>query len=114
MALGLVAAGVNHFVNPEFYVAIMPPYVPWHFAMVVVSGIAETALGVAVLVPTLRAAAGWGIVALLIAIFPANVHMAIAEPGAYDAPAWGLWLRLPIQGLFIAWAWWCTRPDEDA
>jgi len=107
-----VLAGVNHFVDAEFYVAIMPPYVPWHLAMVWISGVAEIVLGVGVIVPRTRSLAGWGLVALLIAVFPANLHMALAEPGTFDAPAWGLWLRLPIQALLIVWAWWATRPDE--
>ncbi|MCB9592905.1 MAG: DoxX family protein [Sandaracinaceae bacterium] len=113
MGVLYIAAGVNHFVNQAFYVSIMPPYVPWHVAMVWISGVAEIALGIGVLVPKTRALAGWGLIALLIAVFPANLHMALAEPGTYDAPAWGLWLRLPVQALLIAWAWWATRPDRD-
>jgi len=109
-----VLAGINHFVNPAFYVAIMPPYVPWHLAMVWISGVFEILLGIGVLVPKTRTLSGWGLIALLIAVFPANLHMALADPGTYDAPAWGLWLRLPIQGLLILWAWWVTRANEDA
>ncbi len=114
MGVAYVAAGVNHFVNPAFYMAIMPPYVPWHFAMVIISGVAEVVLGVAVLVPKVRVLAAWGLIALLTDIFPANLHMALAEPSTYDVSAWGLWLRLPIQGVLIAWAWWYPRPDPEA
>lgn len=114
MGVGYVAAGMNHFVSPELYVAIMPPYVPWHLTMVYVSGVVEAGLGVAILVPKTRVLAAWGLIALLIAIFPANLHMALAEPETYDVASWALWLRLPIQGLLIAWAWWYTRPVEDA
>lgn len=107
-----VAAGVNHFVNEAFYVSIMPPWVPWHRPMVWISGVAEILLGVAVWIPRTRSLAGWGLVALLVAVFPANLHMALAEPGTYDAPAWGLWLRLPVQAVLIAWAIWATRPER--
>ncbi len=109
-----VVAGLNHLLNPDLYVAIMPPYIPWHLGLVWVSGVIEIALGIGVLVPRTRRLAGWGTIALLLAVFPANLHMALADAGTYDAPAWGLWLRLPIQGLLIAWAWWATRPEEDA
>jgi len=109
MAALYVAAGANHFRDPDFYVAIMPPYVPWHLPLVYVSGVAEIALGVAVLVPRLRRGAAWGLVALLIAVFPANVHMALNVEAYPDASAVALYLRLPVQGLLIVWAWWFTR-----
>ena len=114
MGLAYAAAGVNHFVNAELYVSIMPPYVPWHLAMVYISGVAEIALGIGVLVPATRRLAAWGLIALLVAVFPANLHMALAEPGTYDVPAAALWIRLPVQGLLAAWAWWYTRADDPA
>lgn len=105
-----IGAGVNHFVKPEFYVSIMPPYIPWHLALVYVSGIAEVVLGVLLMFRASSVLAGWGVIALLIAVFPANVHMAL-HPEQYPwAPAVGLWARLPVQGLLIAWAYWYTRP----
>ena len=106
-----IAAGINHFVNPEFYVGIMPPYLPWHPELVAVSGFAEVALGVMVLFRRWAAWAGWGLIVLLIAIFPANVHMAL-HPELYPSisPVL-LWLRLPLQPLLIAWAWLYTRRD---
>lgn len=105
-----VAAGVNHFIRPEFYESIVPPYLPWHSALVVISGVAEIALGLLLLVPRFQCLAGWGLIALLIAVFPANIHMAL-HPDLYNS--WSpflLWLRLPLQGVLIAWAWWYTRP----
>lgn len=111
LALFFVAAGVNHFVNPAFYVAIMPPYLPAHLALVQLSGVLEILGGLAVLVPRLRALAGWGLVLLLLAVFPANVHMAFHPELFPDVPASALRARLPLQGIFIAWAWWATRPD---
>ncbi|MCG8588059.1 MAG: DoxX family protein [Proteobacteria bacterium] len=103
-----VFAGVAHFTRPEFYLRIMPDYLPWHLELVYLSGVAEIALGVAVLVPRLRSLAAWGLIALLIAVFPANVHAAVNGISVGDAdPVWN-WVRLPFQGVFIAWAWWYT------
>src|SRR5690349_2155529 len=100
-----VFAGTMHFVIPRAYKRIMPPYVPAHEAMVYASGVAEIAGGAGLMVPHLRRPAGWWLIATLIAVFPANVHMALHPdefpkvPGG--APA--LWARLPFQGVFIAW-----------
>ena len=104
-----VVAGANHFVNPDFYVAIMPPYVPAHLELVYVSGVFEILGGIGVLVPTIRALAGWGLVLLLVAVFPANLHMALHPELFSDLPTFGLYLRLPFQVLFVAWAYWSTR-----
>ncbi|MFK7985923.1 MAG: MauE/DoxX family redox-associated membrane protein [Sandaracinaceae bacterium] len=115
LALAFIGAGINHFVNPDFYVQIMPPYLPLHLELVWLSGVAEVLLGVAVLVPKTRRLAGWGLVALLVAVFPANLHMALHPEDFPDAPAWGLYLRLPFQLLFIAWSLWVTRgPKPEA
>jgi uncharacterized membrane protein len=107
-----VVAGVNHFVNTDFYVSIMPPYLPWHLALVYVSGVAEVVLGAGLLVLRWSRVAAWGVIALLVAVFPANVHMALnPELFAWANPV-GLLIRLPIQGLLVAWAYWHTRPDR--
>lgn len=106
-----VAAGVNHFANPDFYVRIMPPYLPAHLALVHLSGVFEVLGGVAVLVPRLRAWAGWGLVALLLAVYPANVHMALHPDRFPEVSALALYARLPLQLVFIAWAYWATRPE---
>lgn len=106
-----IAAGINHFVNPAFYVGIMPPYLGWHSELVLVSGVAEVALGALMLFRQWAAWAGWGLIALLVAVFPANVHMAL-NPELYPSisPVL-LWLRLPLQPVMMAWAWWHTRRD---
>lgn len=116
MAAFYVAAGSAHFVNPAFYAEIMPPYVPWPDPIVFLSGIAEIALGVLLLFRSTRRAAAWGVIALLVAVFPANLHQAIHQVHPAHAPAWmgtptaaALWLRLPMQGVLIWWAWWHTR-----
>lgn len=104
-----ILAGLNHFRVPEFYVKIMPPYLPWHLGLVYLSGVIEVALGILLLVPRFTTWAAWGLIALLIAVFPANIHMAVhADDFPEHAPAL-LWLRLPLQGLLIAWAYWFTR-----
>lgn len=108
-----VAAGVNHFVNPEFYLKMMPPYLPWHLALVYISGVAEIVLGLLVLFPRFTQLAGWGLIALLIAVFPANVYMAQNPHLFPDLNQTALLIRLPIQLLLIWWAWWATRPNAS-
>jgi uncharacterized membrane protein len=105
-----VLAGVNHFINPAFYLKIMPPYLPWHPALVYLSGVIEIILGLLLLTKKFARAAAWGLVALLVAVSPVNVHMALNR-GLY--PEYGvaaLWLRLPLQLVLIAWAYWYTLP----
>jgi uncharacterized membrane protein len=94
------------------YLKIMPPYVPLPMAMVYISGAAEIAGGIGLLIPPVRRAAAWGLVALLIAVFPANIYMATnpVESGAASPPAAALYGRLLLQPLFIWWALWCTKP----
>jgi uncharacterized membrane protein len=104
MAVLYIAAGIWHFVRPQFYLAIMPPYLPAHKALVFWSGVAEVLLGVALFVPSLRTYAAWGIIALLIAVFPANLYMATGERFA-ALSAWVRWGRLPIQAVLIWWAY---------
>ena len=105
-----VLAGLNHFVNPAFYLRIMPPYLPWHTFLVYLSGFFEIALGLLVIVPKLTRIAAWGLIALLIAVFPANIHMAMNTNLYPDINPIILWLRLPLQAVLIAWAYWYTRP----
>jgi uncharacterized membrane protein len=111
LALLFIAAGVRHFTHPDFYVKIMPPYLPWHYELVLISGAFEIIGGVALLVPRLQVAAAWGLIALLVAVFPANVHMALHAEAYPEIPAVLLWARLPFQAVFIAWAYWYTRSE---
>ncbi len=113
MGIFYILAGLNHFRNVDFYLPMMPPYLPVHRALIYLSGGAEIVLGGAVLVPALRRLAALGIIALLIAIFPANIHIALHNvPLAGTTEGMGIWnwVRLPFQGVLIAWAWWYTRP----
>ena len=112
LATLFVGAGINHFLHTPFYVAMMPDYLPWHAALVYLSGLAEATLGVLLYTQRYSRLAGWGMIALLVAVFPANLQMAL-HPGLYPQfSAWGLWLRLPLQLPLLAWAWWYTRKDD--
>ena len=110
-----VAAGAAHFARPAVYASIMPPYLPAHRELVYLSGLFEVLGGLGVLPRATRSFSGWGLVALLVAVFPANLHMALhAEPFAERGiPPWALYARLPLQGALIAWAYWATRPEPD-
>jgi uncharacterized membrane protein len=103
-----VLAGIMHFVKTRWYERTMPPYVPAHRELVYISGVAEIAGGLATMHPRTRRAGSLWSIATLVAVFPANVHMAVeaerfekTTPGGRTA----LYVRLPVQGLFIAWAW---------
>jgi uncharacterized membrane protein len=112
----MIVSGILHFANPEPYLMMMPDYLPWHAALVYISGVFELGLGVALFVPKTRSLAGWGLVALLIAILPANVWMAsegIQPPGMEMSPT-GAWIRVAFQAVFIYWAWAVSRPDQPS
>ena len=110
MAALYMLAGINHFIMPKFYLRIMPPYIPWHKAMVYLSGAAEIFLGLLLLYSPYSPLGAWGIIVLLVAVFPANVyHLTSTKPGK-GIPVWVLYLRLPFQGVLIFWAWWHTFP----
>lgn len=108
--LFFVGAGVNHFLATGFYLRMMPAYVPWHVALVYLSGVAEIALGLLLLIPKTSTLAAWGLIALLMAVFPANLQMALHPDTFPEFSVAGLWMRLPLQGVLIAWAYWYTRP----
>ena len=105
MGVFYILAGINHFVVPRFYMRMMPLYVPFHRFMVIVSGIVEIALGALLFLPEYRSLAAWGVIALLVLIFPANIHHLTSRKPGVGAPAWLLWLRLPMQGVLIWWAY---------
>lgn len=112
-----IVAGLMHFVVPDAYAQVVPPVLPGALLLVYLSGVAEVAFGVGLLVPRTRRIAAWGLIALLLAVFPANVYMAISDvvvTGAFgttlDPAPVVRWGRLPFQAVLIAWAWWYTRP----
>jgi len=112
LAFFMIGAGVMHFAKPDFYLKIMPPYLPLHYELVILSGVFEVVLGVLLLVPKVSKLAAWGIIALLIAVFPANIHI-FQNPEVLPAPPILHLLRLPLQGLLILWAYWHTKSKSQ-
>jgi len=104
LALLFVGTGLLHFIHPETYLRIVPPALPAPRLLVLLSGVAEVAGGLGLLLPATRRWAGWGLLALLVAVFPANVHM-VSLADELHIPAWALWARLPLQPLLM-WAVW--------
>ncbi len=103
-----ILAGANHFRSPQFYLQIMPDYIPWHLPLVYISGLAEMVGGAGLLIRKTRHAASWFLILLLVAVFPANVDSALngSQFQGREVAAWILWARLPLQGVLIAWIHW--------
>ena len=104
-----VLAGANHFINPAFYLKMLDGFLPYGDLLNVMSGGAEIILGIAVCFLRTRKLAAYGIILLLIAVFPANIYMAVHHE-AWNLSALGLYLRLPVQFLLIWWAYIYTKP----
>lgn len=114
LAAFFIVAGANHFLSPAIYRSIVPRFLPWPEALVAVSGGAEIIGGIDVLIPRTQRFAGGGLIALLVAVFPANIaslHSGIAVAGR-TLPSWVLWARLPLQVVFIAWVYRVCFPDD--
>jgi uncharacterized membrane protein len=107
--IAFIVAGTLHFTHTRAYEAIMPQYVPRHRESVLVSGAAEIAGGLGVLVPATRPLARWWLLGLLVAVFPANVHMALNPQRYRRIPPLALWLRLPLQAVFARAVWRATE-----
>ncbi len=106
-----IIAGILHFINPEFYLQLMPPIIPlsWHLSLINVSGIAEIFLGIGLIIPSTRKISAYGIVALLIAVFPANIYMAFNYELLHEmdvSPLFAIAVRLPLQFVLIGIANW--------
>ncbi|PAP80762.1 hypothetical protein B1759_05150 [Rubrivirga sp. SAORIC476] len=111
LASVFIGTGLLHFLKPRMFEAIVPPSLPAPRALVLISGAAEILGGLGLLVPAVRPWAGWGLVALLVAVFPANLYMAReSERFRRLAPRWLLLARLPLQLVLIAWVLWASRP----
>lgn len=106
-----IVAGINHFVMPRMYMSIMPDYLPRPRLLVLLSGVAEVIGGLLALFPRTQRLARGSLTALLIAVFPANLHMAVHAEQFPKLPAWLLWVRLPLQAVLIGWVWWSTERD---
>jgi uncharacterized membrane protein len=103
LAAFFIAAGANHFLNPDIYLSMLPPWLPAPEALNLISGAAEIAGGIGILIPRTRRAAAIGLILLLLAVFPTNLHLALHGWSGMAIPQWALWLRLPFQLAFIAW-----------
>ena len=108
MAIFFTYAGISHFTKERFFIKSVPPYIPFPKEIVLISGVAEIIFGIGLLFPLTRAYAAWGIILLLIAVFPANLYMATS--GKFTAiPQILLWIRLPLQLVLIWWAYQYTK-----
>jgi len=108
LAVFFILAGLNHFLSPTVYLQLMPTYLPWPEELIAISGVAEIAGGLGVLYPPVRVAAAWGLILLLIAVFPANIQAAISgmSLAGKPIPHTILLLRLPLQFVLIYWVYW--------
>ena len=115
LSLLFINIGIDHFVNPDFYRNIMPAYLPMHTEAIYISGFFEILGGVAILSPKLRSMAGWGLVLLLIVVFPVNIHMAVNPNLFPDIPLSFLYIRLVLQFIIIYWTYFATQlpPQKD-
>ena len=111
MSIFYVRIGVHHFLDPEYFLNIMPPFLPYHLELVYISGFFEILLGLILIFPKYRFYASWGLIILLIAVFPANIYLAqseIAQQGLDVSKEVAIW-RLPFQALFIGLAYWHSK-----
>ena len=107
-AISYVAVGVTHFTHTEFFLDVMPPYLPAHLELVWLSGVFEVLGGLGLLVKRTRRFASLCLIALLVAVYPANIHMAM-NPGLYPSiDPWLLYARLPLQFVMLGWVYWST------
>lgn len=115
LAVAIIIVGITHFIRPEQYARIVPPELPAPVSLVYISGVFEILGGIGLLIPFVSVAAAWGLIALFIAVFPANINQAIHSIPIEGIPHHPLfyWFRLPLQAVLIAWAWWYTRKPEQ-
>ena len=109
MSLFYIVAGINHFINPDWFVRIVPPILPFKAALVYVSGVFEIVLGSLLIFPKTRFIAGWGLILLLLAVYPANIYVALSNGKAMNITPMMAWGRLPFQFVFIGLAYWHSR-----
>ena len=115
LIIGYIAAGVNHFRIPQFYISIIPDYLPYHQILNTLAGIFEIAFGLMLIFAKTRRIAAWGIVLLLIAFLPVHINMLgghIMVNSKPVLPVWA-WVRLFFQPVLIVWAWWHTREGNS-
>ncbi len=108
-----IIAGVYHFINPHFYKKIMPPWLPWHFLIIYFTGVCEIVFGLLLIPKRSRKPAAWGIIALLVVVFPANIQMMLNYLHQQSSYLWVAILRLPLQLLLICWAYLFARNSRS-
>jgi uncharacterized membrane protein len=115
LAVSIIVVGITHFAKPQVYVKIVPPQLPYPLELVYISGFFEILGGIGLLIPFVSVAAAWGLIALFIAVFPANINLAVNNIALEGIPhnQTLYWLRLPFQAVLIAWAWWYTRKPKE-
>lgn len=115
LAVCIIIVGITHFIRPEQYARIVPPELPYPIALVYISGVFEILGGIGLLIPFISVIAAWGLIALFIAVFPANINQALHSIPIEGIPhhPWLYWVRLPFQFVLIAWAWWYTQNPEE-
>ena len=110
MGLFYIVVGVKHFQDPDWFIRIVPPILPFKMVLVYVSGFFEVLFGILLMIPKTRFVAGWGLILLLIAVYPANIYLALTNGAAMDTTPIIAWGRLPFQFAFIGLAYWHTKP----
>jgi uncharacterized membrane protein len=113
LSVFFINVGIDHFVNPDFYLSIMPDYLPFHSEAVYWSGFFEILGGFAVLIPKLRTLARWGLISLLIAVYPANIYMAMNPNLFPEFSVLLLYVRLALQFVFIIWVFKATEMSHN-
>lgn len=114
LAAAMIGVGVMHFTREPFFTRIVPAWLPAPRFLVYLSGVFEVALGAGLLWPRARKLCGLGLVALYVAVFPANVNMVVHPELGGTVPVWALWLRLPLQLVLIGLAYWVSRTPEES
>jgi len=105
MSFFYISVGIDHFIRPEWYEKIVPPFLYFKYELVLISGAIEIVLGIMLLHPKTRYIAGWGLIMLLIAVYPANIYLALTNGAALDTTPMVAWGRLPVQFVFIGIAY---------
>ena len=113
LSVFMILAGLNHFWAPNFYLKMMPPYLPFHLELVYFSGIVEVLCGILLLISKTKTWGAWLCIATFVAVYPANIYMALNPSLFPDIPEKGLYIRLPFQFLFIYWAYLFTKKDHS-
>jgi uncharacterized membrane protein len=112
IALFFLVGGIGHFISAGFFIMAMPDYLPYHQELVLISGVFEVLGAIGLLVPKTRLLAGYGLIALILAVYPANINMALHPEKYHNISVFFLYLRLPMQLLFIWFVWWAIAPER--